>query len=287
MADRGLFREIALGQVPRILGFGDRDEDSGTSGCFDRAYWHYLLKDFANARFQESALLLAILFSHDFPGNRFFGRAAVRRWARLALLFWARLQNSDGSFNEYYPFERSFCATAFSTYAASRALLLLDDEELTRSVLPAVARAGDYLAAHGNKDVANQMAAALAALGNCHLLTGDPRFAAAAEEKKRLLLGMQDAEGAFPEYGGCDTGYLSVTLSYLMKYHEASGDPSAIPPAEAAARYLEERVRPDGTFDWRSTSRGAQFLYPHGLVMLGSPVADRLLRGLQAGAALS
>lgn len=287
MADLGLFRDIALAQVPRILGFGDRDGESATGGCFDRAYWHYLLKDFANARFQECALLLAILYTRDFPGNRFHGRPAVRRWIHAAVRFWMRIQNPDGSFNEYYPFERSFVATAFSTYAVSETLILLGDGELSSSVLPAVVRAGEYVAAHDNLDVANQMAGALAALYNCHLVTGDPRFAEAAGEKKRLLFGMQDSTGSFREYGGLDVGYLSICLSYLMKYYRASGDRSVLGPAGGAARLLEERVGPDGAFDWRATSRRTQYLYPHGLALSGSPVVDRLLHGLGANAIVS
>jgi hypothetical protein len=136
-------------------------------------------------------------------------------------------------------------------------------------------------------DVANQMAGGLAALHNCHLLTGDRRFAEAAGEKKRLLFGMQDSTGSFREYGGLDIGYLSVSLSYLMKYHRASGDPSVLGPAGNAARVLEERVGPDGTFDWRASSRRTQYLYPHGLVLLRSPVVERLLRGLAANAVVS
>jgi hypothetical protein len=287
MADRSLFREIALAQVPRILGFCDRDGESATGGCFDRAYWHYLLKDFANARFQESVLLLAILYTRDFPGNRFHARPAVRRWIQAAVRFWKRIQNPDGSFNEYYPFERSFVATAFSTYAVSQALILLGDGELSSAALPSVVKAGEYIAANGNMDVANQMAGGLAALYNCHRVTGDPRFAEAAAEKKRILLGMQDSTGSFREYGGLDIGYLSVCLSYLMKYHRASGDRSVLEPAGNAARLLEDRVGPDGAFDWRVTSRRTQYLYPHGLVLLKSPVVDRLLHGLAANAVVS
>ena len=64
-----IYKEIVLSQTPRILGLGDRNESSKTFGCFDRYYWHYKLLDISNARFQESTLLLALLYCNNFNKN--------------------------------------------------------------------------------------------------------------------------------------------------------------------------------------------------------------------------
>jgi hypothetical protein len=119
-----IYRRIALSQVPRILSLGDRDNSSKTFGCFDRYYWHYRLLDFPNARFQESALLFALLYRNSFEGNVFYNRQALYQWAMGAIEFWARIQRGDGSFDEVYPNEHSFVATAFSAYAITESMSL-------------------------------------------------------------------------------------------------------------------------------------------------------------------
>ena len=48
-----------------------------------------------------------------------------------------KIQNKDGSFNEWYPYENSFVASAFSSYAVSETLLILPElksEKLTKAL---------------------------------------------------------------------------------------------------------------------------------------------------------
>ena len=116
---------LALGQIPRILGLGDRDERSETFGCFDRYHWHYKLLDMPNARFQEVALLLALLYKNRFKGNIFYNKKKTLAWTIGAIDYWATISNKDGSVNEVYPNERSFCGTSFSAYAISEAIITL------------------------------------------------------------------------------------------------------------------------------------------------------------------
>jgi hypothetical protein len=276
-----LYRDLVLAEVPRILGLGDREPASATCGCFDRSYWQYRVVDFANARFQEVALLLALLHRHDFPGNAYFGKAAVREWARAAVVFWASRRNADGSVAEVYPSERSFCATAFTFAAVTEVHLLLGGDA------PAGwRRTADWLAGADNRAVANQMAAAAVALVNWSLLAGEPRYADRAREKVAALRAGQDRDGAFPEYGGADLGYHTVTLGQLVRYqHKAKDDDLGAALARATA-FVEQRVGPDGRYEAAAGSRRTQFIYPYGLVVLGSDVVPRHLRGLREGRVL-
>ena len=48
----------------------------------------------------------------------------------------------------------------------------------------------------------------------------------------------QSTEGWFPEYGGADTGYLSVTLDALADYGSLTGDPRAAAAMERALGFI-------------------------------------------------
>jgi hypothetical protein len=276
------YRESVLSQIPRILGLGDRNNGSITYGCFDRSYWHYKLLDLPNARFQEVTLLLVLLHQNDFDGNVYFQRRQILEWAMGAMKFWMWARNKDGSANEVYPHERSFCATAFGLYAVTEAILLMGWE-----VPPGLEKTADWLSVENNEAVSNQTAAAAIGLYNCFLLTGDTEYRLAAERKVEHLKASQDPTGYFPEYGGYDIGYQTVTLGHLTKYHKRSEDKQFFSYLDAAVRFVEERVAEDGSFDYSATSRKTQFLYPWGLTAMRSCVIERHLRGLRKNKVVS
>jgi len=271
-----IYKEIALSQVPRCLGLGDRNPDSKTYGCFDRYYWHYKLIDFPNARFQEVALLLALLYKHEFPENIYFGKKKVFEWIRAAIQFWAKIQNGDGSFNEAYPFERGFCCTAFSTYAITETLLLLDK----KWELGAVKKAGEWLLKNNNLEVSNQMASAALALYNVYLLTSDEKFLKGYKEKVSLLLKNQSPDGFYLEYDGYDIGYDSITLGILSRLHKKTKDKKLLDSMRQCLKFLESKIKDNGSFDYSKTSRKTQFLYPFGFAYLKSPILNKIEKGL-------
>lgn len=135
--------------------------------------------------------------------------------------------------------------------------------------------------------MSNQVAAAALALRSLHDLTGDEGFRAGAERKLDWLLRHQDPAGFFPEYDGYDLGYLSVTLSLLARYDRTSPSEAVRIAARRALAFLEPRVRGDGTYDPRGTSRGTQYLYPFGLAYFEGDLLPRLERGLKEGRVLN
>ena len=267
-----MLRQIALGQVPRALGLGDRDPSSETYGCFDRMYWHYKLIDFPNARFQEVCWLLALLYSQNFEGNSYYQNEKVKEWVGSAIRFWAGIRHRDGSVDEAYPNERGFCATAFSTFAVTEAMLLLGHSE------PSLENTGKWLSSHDAVAVSNQTAAAALALLNLYQLTREKRYLHTSREKISDLLSRQDATGYFPEYGGADIGYHSLTLAILCRYWKRTKEIPLEEPIRRGIRFLEERIDETGNYDYRQTSRKTQFLYSYGLCG-----AERLLGHLTAG----
>jgi len=102
-----------------LVELADRDKLSPTYGCFYYPYWRSKSSDFVNARCQEAAYTLALLYQNDYPGVNCRGREEIKELAIAGSLFWASLQHSDGSFDEWYAGEHGFAATAFSSFALS------------------------------------------------------------------------------------------------------------------------------------------------------------------------
>ena len=274
--DISIYKDISLAQVPRILGLGDRNKDSKTFGCFDRYYWQYKLLDFPNARFQEVCLLLALLYSNRFPMNIYYGKRKVLEWIEEAIEFWSKIQNLDGSVNECYPQERSFCATSFTTYTVTEAMLILSRDSSLK-----LEKTASWLIKNQNISVSNQMSSSLLAIYNIYLLTGKEKYREIAEERYRLLVRQQAPSGFFPEYGGYDTGYQTITISCLAKYYKKTKDKNVLKCLKKADAFLENKIRADGSFSLDKTSRRMQHIYPHGLKIIDSRILGRHLKGLR------
>lgn len=277
------YTAVAFSLIPRVLGLGDRGA-SPTAGCYDRNFWHYGIIDLANSRYQEASLLLALSYTLRREDNAFFDHTAVRQYAIDAVRFWASIQRRDGSFDEVYPHERSYVATAFSTFAVTTACQLLG----LHTVDPALEKAGRWLARNENADVSNQSAGAAAALNAIGEHLEEDAFTMAAAEKRDRLLSAQNDEGWFPEYGGWDIGYLTISLAYLACLAQETGDDPLKAACHRAADFIEQRMRDDGTYDPVGSSRGTQYVYPSGLAILGR--MDILARhevGVSRGRALN
>ncbi len=267
--------------LPRLLSMVDRNSCSPTYGCFDRGYWHYrTLIDYAAPLHQENALTLIIVAQQapEAPGAN-----ELRALAGAALAFWCGLQRRDGSFDEFYPNERSFVATAFTAYALSETLLHLGtavDAPLRRQVIDTLARAGHWLGRHQDVVVVNHTAGAIAALQNIHRLSGDAVFAQYRERKLEELLAHQHAEGWFYEYGGADPAYLGLAVDYLAKDYRHSRDERVGGALHRALDFMVFFLHPDGSFGGEYGSRNAKYLMPHGLeIMAAQSRSARLLRG--------
>lgn len=266
----GVYLHALLPQVPRLLGLLNRNPASSTYGCFDRNYWHYRLLDTPSARCQEAALTLALL--HQIPGTLYSGQPALRVWVNAALRFWLTIQLPSGAFNEWYPNEHSFVATAFTTYAASEAGLCLGSPQIEDwpAFARGLARAGRWLLRAREDRVLNQVAGSALALYNVFLVTQDRAFEQGARERLGALRARQNPEGWFAEYGGADAGYLSLTVAYLAKLHRKSGWAEARGAAVAASDFLEQFLHRNGTSGGAYSSRFTEYLIPDGVELLAA-----------------
>ncbi len=273
-----LYGQVGISQAYRILGLGDRDSNSPTYGCFDRYYWHYRQMDFVNSRFQEAAHFLALLYLYNHPENRFYQKQKVLDWAMAAITQWENIQRLDGSFDEYWPFERSFCVTSFTLYAAAETCRLLKCSPPEH----AIRKACGWLKVRENPAVLNQMAASGLALQISAELLNDDIIRSAAQSRIERVLEMQDPSGYFVEYGGYDIGYLTITLSLLSAYALHTDDQQVKDALKPAFRFLDDKIFKNGTFDYQTTSRHSQYFYPFGFAAMNElELLSRHYQGLK------
>lgn len=122
---RDLFAQEALAQIPKILTLLDRNLHSPTYGCFDRNFWHYKIIDFPSGMAQEFVLPLALAYSLEIPNNPYYLQEMIRKWVEAGILYASHSAHSDGSCDDYFPFERASGATAFSLLASIESYQIL------------------------------------------------------------------------------------------------------------------------------------------------------------------
>jgi len=261
-----IYLDTILMEVPRLLGLLDKNPNSPTFGCFDRQYWHYSVMDFPCARYQEAALTLTFIYTLDIPGNVYFKNPYILLWIDGAVRFWEKIQRKNGSFDEWYPNESSFVATAFTSYTISEVLLILGKEISSyESIIESLEKAGDWLIKNDDFTACNQEAGAVAGLYNIYLITSKEKYMSSARKKLERLAQKQDKEGWFPEYGGPDIGYLSLAIDYLCKYYKRSKDEKAKEIVDRALNFIVYFSHPDGTFGGEYGSRNTKYIIPSGI----------------------
>ncbi|MFH1575566.1 MAG: hypothetical protein ABIB55_01310 [Candidatus Nealsonbacteria bacterium] len=276
-----IYKKIILDSFPRLISWCDKNPSSSSFGCFDRNFWHYKIVDTPSARLQEGVLALTLAYLDiDTP---FFQKEDVKEWIAGGLAFWLKIQQKDGSFNEWYPCEKSFVATAFSSCAVSETLLLLPDIKEKEKIIIGLKKAGDWLCSKKDTEVFNQNAGAILVLYNIYLLTGEEKYKKASAELAEFLIQNQSQEGWFKEYGGPDIGYLSLTVDYLAKYYLKSKNEKILTALERTLSFLAYFMHPDGSAGGIYGSRNTSYIIPSGIEILAgfSPLSQKISSFLQ------
>ncbi len=252
--------------APQVITQIDRDEDSMTFGCCDRNFWHLKIRDFSSAILQQSGLVLTLLYSLDFYGNIYYKNENVKKWALGTLDYWCKIQLKDGSFNEYYPNEHGFPPTAFSLYSACEIYkrLGVNDENIKLHLI----KTARFLSKNIERQASNQEIASITALYSLYEIEKEEWIFNAIETKLSRILKTQSNEGWFPEYGGADFGYLSVSLDMLAEYYYMSNDERVKGPLNKIVEFIKHFVHPDGTIGGEYGSRNTIYFLPNGLEVL-------------------
>ena len=182
MSKKNIYSKKALNQIPRLLGNLDRNQFSPTYGCFHRDYWLDKTSDFPDAVRQFGVHSLALVYKYEYPGNIYYGNEKIRDWAIAGLIFWAKIQHSDGSFDEFYPYERGWVGpTAFTCFTTVEAVTILKNEisdAEKKTIFKAIKKAAYFISEGESEEdhLANHHAMACLAVWKSYELLGDEKL---------------------------------------------------------------------------------------------------------------
>lgn len=264
--------------LPRLLSLFDADRTSASHGLGDRMHWAWGLIDFGNATFQGAAHGMARLWRCGLWPYATTHQAFYERIEAL-LQGAVRLTRTDGSLEEAFPNEGSFCVTALVAFDFLCTLQLLESQmepaahdRWRRSIAPWIA----YLlkADETHALISNHLATAAAALARWHACTGDSHSEQRARGLTDRILAHQSAEGWFREYGGADPGYQSLCTCYLADLHRLRPDWQLAEPLARSMAFLWYFAHPDGSFGGLYGSRCTRLFYPAGVEALAGEIPE-------------
>ena len=263
--------------LPRLLALFDRDPFSPTLGMGDRLYWSWKLKDFGNGTFQGAVHGLARLLSAQ-ALPEWLPETSVLARIDSIIMGTKRLTRRDGSLEEAFPYESSFCVTALVAYDLLSCTALLESRlsaKQRQCWLEVVAPMIRFLL-HADEThalISNHLATAVAALLRWHILTGEPTDKRAHELLDRIVK-HASPEGWFKEYEGADPGYQTLALYYLTDVSALKPDWELAPLLAKACKFLSYFVHPDGSFGGPYGSRDTRFFCPGGIEALAHTVPE-------------
>jgi len=266
-----------------LLSLQDRDPYSPAYGCFDRRYWGWKLIDFPEATFQRNVYPLAWYLKNTEVSAVF--EETLADSVSAGLHFASKIQHKDGSFDQAFPNEHSFGATAFLLHPMLEAFRIVSDR------LPSTAknkyqhtlqRAADFLRNHKETHghIANHLAGGALSLYVAADFFSEPGFASSADALIERILAHQSPDGWFTEYEGADPGYQSLCMYYLAQVYRQRPTPGLYTALERSVHFLSCFVHPDGTFGGEYGSRRTAIYYPGGLALLAGefPLAASMTR---------
>ncbi len=264
--------------LPRLLSLIDQDQTSESYGIADRYAWAWGLIDFRNGTFQGMAHGMARLWQ---AGLWPYSTSKERFIRRIDALFEGTVNctRGDGSLEEAFPREGSFCVTALAAYDLLCAIDALESEcseRLVEKWQGIIEPLIEYLlkANETHAVISNHLATAVAALVRWSQRTGDGQSEKRAEHFLEIILQHQSEEGWFLEYEGADPGYQSLCTYYLADVHQLRPDLGLFTPLKKSLEFLSYFVHPDGSFGGVYGSRCTRFYFPSGVLYLASEIPE-------------
>ncbi len=264
--------------LPRLLSLFDTDRTSASYGMGDRYYWAWGLIDFGNGTFQGAAHGMARLWKAElwpYPTSK------VQFIARIDAMYGAAklLLRKNGSLEEAFPNEGSYCVTALVAFDLLCTIDLLKtevSETQLQSWRAIVAPLVEYLKSADEKHalISNHLATAVAALLRWSSLTGDKEAESKARSQLDVILQHQSDEGWFKEYEGADPGYQTLCTYYLADAHQLRPDLQLLEPLRRSIQFLWHFAHPDGSFSGLYGSRCTRFYFPAGVIALADQIPE-------------
>ena len=257
--------------LPRLLALFDTDVSSATCGLGDRFHWAWGLIDFANGTFQGAAHGLArLIHSNLLP--EYLSEASTLNLIDKIFLGTERIVRVDGSLEEAFPYEGSYCVTALVAYDLLTTVQLLESrlaEEKRVKYLEIICPLIKYLIKTNENHafISNHLATSVAALVKWTKLTGREGEEHGFEILDRILE-KQSSEGWFLEYEGADPGYQTLCTYYLADALETTNNSKLKESLIRSLDFLSFFIHPDASIGGEYGSRNTRFYYPGGIAYL-------------------
>jgi hypothetical protein len=228
--------------------------------------------DFPEATFQRN--LNPLCWYMDLPEEK-SNRELIGKFIKAGLFYTLKIQNKDGSYDQAYPHEHSYGATAFllsdliTVYKSIKSSFTVFEKGQIEDGLRLSA---DFLCNRAEQHgfIANHLAGASLALKKAHTLFNDKRYDQKANELLGSIIDRQSEEGWFPEYGGADPGYQTLCMYYLAQIYRIDQTRRLKNALEKSLHFLQFFIHPDGTFGGEYGSRRTEIYYPGGIALLAS-----------------
>ncbi|HEY9745455.1 MAG TPA: hypothetical protein V6C99_04490, partial [Oculatellaceae cyanobacterium] len=238
----------------------DLDPASRTFGVADREYWAWKVKDFPNGTWQGG-----IAGFLDVSPELGLSTTQLIKIVSAVVQGSQRIQRRDGSFEEAYPLESSYCVTAlvlFNLLYAWECYPQYFEPETQASLTVIVEKGLRFLETtpetHGI--ISNHLATGVMALTLARRFLKQPD----AERDISQFLVLQQEEGWFPEYGGADPGYQTLLNYYLLAGNRILQRADIAEALTRSLRFVSYFAFPDGSFAGEVGHRGTSIFYPAG-----------------------
>lgn len=195
------------------------DPQSPQHGSMDREFWNYrTTRGFSSAPFQHAMGAYALLgvMTTDVE------HASLASTAEQLATFWVASRNTNGSANEWYRNEQSYCATAMGLHALTEtatALRATSGFGRLQPLLGAAVSSAEWLQRRSNPLAMNQEVASVSARWSLGTLLGDTTMCERAASDFGNVLKVAEKHGHLLESGGFDIGYTLLTLDLLIAAH--------------------------------------------------------------------
>lgn len=266
-----------------------REPASPSFGCFDRQYWGWKKKDFADATLQAA---ITLCLSYAARHNQTKDLPALLEGY---VGYLERIQHADGSFDQAYPFERApgvvhDLLTPFIKLWQSPHLdpIPAVRDRLEKVIRKSVAYALTSDEKHG--EIANHFAHYAWELINYGKTFGHAEAQAYGERYlERTLALFNEEEGWFREYDGADAGYQTRLLSFLTRIAALTGNEPLWAVCEKAATFFDAMLMPNNSLHPMLGVRSTALIYPSGFERLAArnaafaPLAERVYSGWVTG----
>jgi len=266
------YKKVLQDNLPKLFSLYNLDRCSSTYGYGDRLYWGWKVSDFANATMQGGVHAIAIAVKLGLIGNIEFVLEVIDSAVKAI----AKIRSKNGSLQEAYPNEHSFCVTslvAFDVLSAIRHLGAYILEKQKKEYLDII-RPLIHFITYNNEEhaiISNHLSTGFAAIELWNMLTGETSDR--GKELLSIVYKHQSKEGWYREYDGADPGYQTLCTYYLFCAYEITKDKDLLESLKKSGSFLKYFVLPDSTIGGLYGSRNTEVYYPAGIIGL-STISD-------------